>query len=234
MARTTPRFRSSIPRRAEERTTARHTNGAKATVEYFIEGHRVGARGFDPEGNLESDCGWRDGLRHGTSYRIDIPGRLLSATPYSRGVEHGVARQWGEDGCLLGTYRMRGGTGIDLWWMETWRKPRRRYLAEVHFMRRGQPHGFEWWIDDGQASVSHERHWREGAVHGIERCWNFRGRLKRGYPKYFLAGQQVTRRQYIKATASDASLPPFRKAENRPRRVFPLVIAQHFGRRRRR
>ena len=86
---TTPRFRSSIPRRAEERITARHANGATATVEYLIEGQRVGARGFDSEGNLESDCGWRAGLRHGTSHRIDIPGRLLSATPYSRGLEHG-------------------------------------------------------------------------------------------------------------------------------------------------
>ena len=44
--RTTPRFRSSIPRQAEE--------------------------------------------------RIDTPRRLLSVTPYSRGLEHGIARQWGE------------------------------------------------------------------------------------------------------------------------------------------
>jgi len=229
--RTTRRFRSSIPRRAEERIAARHANGAKSTVEYFIEGRRVGARGFDAEGNLESDCGWRDGQRHGTSYRIDIPGRLLSATPYSRGHEHGVARQWGDDGRLLGTYRMRHGTGIDLWWDETWRKPRKRYLAEVHFMHRGHRHGFEWWIDEDQASVHHELHWREDVAHGIERWWHFKGRLRRGYPKYFVVGQQVTRRQYIKAAAKDSSLPPFQKAENRPRRIFPAVIARHLGHR---
>jgi hypothetical protein len=230
--RTTPRFRSSIPRHAEERITARHANGAKATVEYLIAGQRVGARGFDAEGNLESDCGWRDGLRHGTSYRIDIPGRLLSATPYSRGLEHGVARQWADDGRLLGTYRMHHGTGIDLWWDETWGKPRRRCLAEVYFMHRGQRHGFEWWINEDQASVHEERHWRDGRQHGIERDWNLKGRLRRGYPKYFVAGQQVTRRQYIKAAASDASLPPFRKAENRAGRVFPPVIGRHLGDRR--
>jgi YD repeat-containing protein len=87
---TTPRFRSSIPRDAEGRITARHANGMKATVEYFMKGRRVGTRSFDAEGHLQSDCGWRDGRRHGTSYRIDTPGHLLSATPYSRGLEHGV------------------------------------------------------------------------------------------------------------------------------------------------
>lgn len=230
--RITPRFRSSIPRHAEERITARHPNGAKSTVEYFVGGQRVGARGFDAEGNLQGDCGWRDGQLHGTSYRIDTPGRLLSATPYSRGLEHGIARQWGEDGRLLGTYRMHHGTGIDLWWGETWRKPRRRYLAEVCFHRRGQPHGFEWWINEDQVSVNEERHWRDGQKHGIERDWNLKGRLRQGYPKYFVAGQQVPRRQYIKAAASDASLPQFRKAENRPRRIFLPVIARHLGDRR--
>ena len=58
---------------------------------------------------------------------------------------------------------------------------------------------------------------------------HLKGRLRRGYPKYFVAGGQVSRRQYIKAAASDASLPPFRKAENRPRRRFPPVIARHLG-----
>jgi hypothetical protein len=99
-------------------------------------------------------------------------------------------------------------------------------------MRRGHRHGFEWWINEDQASVHHELHWREDIAHGIERCWKLKGRLRRGYPKYFVAGQQVIRRQYIKAAARDASLPPFRMAENRPRRVFPSVIARHLGNRR--
>jgi hypothetical protein len=66
------------------------------------------------------------------------------------------------------------------------------------------------------------------------RDWNLKGHLRRGYPKYFVAGQQATRRQYLKAAASDPLLPPFRKAENRPRRVFPPIIARHLGDRRRR
>jgi hypothetical protein len=156
----------------------------------------------------------------------------LSATPYARGFEHGVARQWGDDGRLLGTYRMNRGTGIDLWWDETWRKPRRRYLAEVHSLRRGLPHGFEWWLDEDQRSVSQERHWQDGELHGIERNWNRYRRLRRGFPKYFVAGRQVTRREYLRAAMTDSSLPQFREKDNRPRRDFPREIARHLGARR--
>jgi hypothetical protein len=232
--RTRPAFRSSIPRHAVERVTSRHPNGQRAAAEYFVGDEQVGARSFHQDGQVEADCGWRDGRLHGTMYRIDIPGRLLSATPYARGLEHGTARQWGHDGRLLGTYRMRRGTGIDLWWGETWRRPRRRYLHEVRFMRGGDRHGFEWWIHEDQRSVYEERHFQYGLSHGIAREWNSRGRLRRGFPRYFVAGQPVTRRQYLPASAADPSLPALREKENRPRRDFPAVIARHLGPRRRR
>jgi antitoxin component YwqK of YwqJK toxin-antitoxin module len=228
------RFRTSIPRAAEECVRSRHHNGAKAAADYVLNGKIVGRRTFDSEGYVELDCGWRDDRRHGTTYRLDAPRRLVSATPYSCGVEHGVARQWGDDGRLLGTYRMHHGTGIDLWWHETWGKRRQRYLAEVHFMRRGQPHGFEWWINEDQVSVHEENHWKDGELHGIERNWNRRGRLTRDSPKYFVDGKQVTRRRYVRAAATDSSLPPFRDTENRPRRTFPPVIARHLKQPRRR
>jgi antitoxin component YwqK of YwqJK toxin-antitoxin module len=222
-------FRSSIPRKAEERVTSRYANGRKARADYLLNGRLVGRRSFDGEGNIELDCGWREDRLHGTTYRFDEPGRLVSATPYSQGLEHGVARQWRDDGRLLGTYRMHHGTGIDLWWQETWGRRRRRYLAEVHFMRRGQPHGFEWWINEDQRSVHWERHWKDGQFHGIERRWSRGGRLTRDSPKYFVEGQQVTRGRYIRAALLDASLPAFRRGENRAGRTFPPVIARHLG-----
>ena len=89
------------PPAAEERITTRHSDGSKAMAEYLIDGKRVGTRSFDRAGNIEMECGWRDGLRHGTEYRFDEPGKLLSATPYSNGVGAGVAREWADDGRLL-------------------------------------------------------------------------------------------------------------------------------------
>jgi hypothetical protein len=222
-----PPFRSSIPSRAEARPY-RDPDGMQS-IDYFLDGARVGHRLFDAEGNLVLDQGWRDGRLHGTCYRLDIPGRLLSATPYHNGLEHGVARQWGDDGRLLGTYRMTHGTGLDLWWAETHRHPRKRYLKEVYHYRRGRFHGFEWWIEPDQRSVYEERHWVDGLQHGIERTWNGDGRLRRGFPKYFLKNEQVSRRAYLRACASDAKLPPFRPQDNRPRRSFPPNFARHLG-----
>lgn len=176
------------------------------------------------------DYGLRNGKPHGTTYRIDIPGRLLSATPYGNGREHGLARQWSDAGHLIGTYRMRRGTGVDLWWSETWTKPRRPYLSEVHFMRKGRPDGYEWWLKEDQESVYQERHWRNGQLHGIEREWTPKGKLRRGFPRFYVEGKRATRQTYERERAHDSTLPAFRPADNRPQRRFPPLIARHLAR----
>jgi len=128
---------------------------------------------------------------HGIEYRADVPGKILSATPYFKGFLHGTAKQWSNDGKLIGTYTMKHGTGIDLWW-----NPRSDnglpYLSEVHYYKKGKPHGFEWWLNEDQ-TVSVERHWRNGQEHGIERSWNQQGRLHRGYPRYWVNDVRVTK-----------------------------------------
>jgi hypothetical protein len=63
--------------------------------------------------------------------------------------------------------------------------------------------------------------------HGIERVWNSEGHLKRGYPKYWVNDKQVTKRQYLKECAKDASLPCFREKDNLPVRKFPKDVAIH-------
>ncbi len=72
----------------------------------------------------------------------------------------------------------------------------------------------------GRASLLAERTAR------IERVWNLRGRLRRGYPKYWIHEVQVTKRRYVRAAQDDPTLPPFRENENRPGRKFPTEIAE--------
>lgn len=223
---------SSIPKTARPRVTARHTSGEPATVEYLLDRSVVGYRHFDIDGALEFDCGKRNGRHHGTAFTLYESGQLLSATPYRNGLEHGLARQWSADGTLIGTYRMRNGTGIDLWWIETFRRPRRHFLAEVHFMFKGQRHGFEWWLNDDERSVWSESHWANGEAHGIERRW--RGRqLQRGYPRFFVRAERVSRPAYERACVEDLSLPTFFPEDDQPRRVFPPAVAGRLERNRR-
>src|SRR5436305_3461473 len=93
-------------------------------------------------------------------------------------------------------------------------------------MCAGKPHGFDWWLTH-EGSLWWEYHWRHFARHGIEREWNADGRLRRGYPRYWVDGERVTRRQYLKAAAHDSSLPPFRPEENQPHRTSPPKIVRH-------
>lgn len=193
-------------------------------MEYLVGRSIVGYRLFDTDGELVLDCGVRRGRRHGREYRLDVPGKLLSATAYRNGLEHGLARQWSDDGRLIGTYRMRNGTGVDLWWQETWTKPRRPYLAEVHFMVKGRRHGFEWWLNQDERSVYQERHWSDDEAHGIEREWDGAGTLRLGFPKFYVRGGRVTKRAYERERVHDSSLPPYQVEDDRPQRTFPHVI----------
>jgi hypothetical protein len=144
---------------------------------------------------------------YGVAYRLDVPRRVLSATPYRNGLEHGLARQWSADGeGLISFYRIRHGTGVDLWWQETFTDPPRPYLAEVRFARRPASR-LEWLLNEDQRSVYEERHWRGGKLHGIERQWTPQGRLRRGFPRFYVNGELVTKLAYERARAKDASLP---------------------------
>jgi antitoxin component YwqK of YwqJK toxin-antitoxin module len=219
-------YRSAIAKIAREHVTARHANGGKASAKYTVRGSIVGYRSFHENGALESERPVKAGNTHGTTYRWDIPGELLSAEPYDNGLPHGIARQWDSDGTCIGMYSMVRGTGIDLWWES------KDKLAEVHHLKDGVLFGLEWWIAKHRADhlvLSEERHWKNG-LHGIQRIWNPQGRLKRGYPKYHVSGQVVRKSQYLLSCGNDPSLPRFRKIDNRPRRKLPAEIQSQIAR----
>jgi hypothetical protein len=94
-------------------------------------------------------------------------------------------------------------------------------LSEEREYRDGQRHGYErWWCADNQ-TVGEESHYWHGIEHGIFRQWNAQRRLRRGYPRYFVQGQRVTKRQYVRACHHDPTLPPFVADDNQPFRSCP-------------
>jgi hypothetical protein len=215
-------YRSSIPKAARERIVATFVNSPrKYKAEYVLRGKVVGIRFFHDTGDLEYECPLRNGVAHGIQYRSDEPGKLLSSEPYFNGLPHGVARQWSDDGKLIGTYTMKHGTGLDLWWCGSGECS---YLTEARYVKDGKWHGFEWWLNSDQKSVWEESHFREDQLHGVQRSWNRKGSLRRGYPRYWINGRRVTKRRYLHECSKDPSLPPFRDADNRPERNFPPEV----------
>lgn len=217
-----PRYTTCIPHRAAEHVIRTYPNGCKEHAEYVIDGDVVGWRHWDEQGHLSREMPLKKGVAHGTEYSWYFDGILTSAEPYFEGKAHGIARQWSHDGKLLGSYTMLHGTGIDLWWQE--REDGTSYVSEVYYLQDGQRHGFEWWLKHNQRSVSVERHWSQNLLHGIEREWGARGGLCRGYPRYWIHGKRVSKRDYECAAATD--LPKYLAGENSPIRIFPSEIRE--------
>ena len=215
------RYKSSIPEGAVERIVATHPDGRKREAEYLVDGQSVGMRFWDEEGYLWREYGLKNGIKHGLEYAwCDV--FLDGVEPYVDGKMHGLCKQWGFDGKLLGTYRMKHGTGIDLWRDEDGK------LIEACYWKDGVFDSWSWKINEDQRSVWLEEHVLAGVgMHGIERWWNDHDRLKRGYPRYWVRNERVTKRQYVRATKSDPTLPPFRPEDNLPARTFPPEIAKH-------
>lgn len=217
------RYRSDIPEEAVERLVSPyHEKDGRTRYEereYTVDGEIVGHRFYDEDGALMIETPVRDGQKHGTEYSWYEPGCLTLAAPYQNGLPHGTARQWADDGSLIGTYTLDRGTGYDLW--------RHRgescghYISEIHSMKDGSPHGFEWWVNEDQVTVWHEVHWREGHRHGVERQWDHEGNLDADFPKFHLEDDIVDKETYVERQKTDASLPRYAEEDDGNTRSFP-------------
>jgi hypothetical protein len=215
--------KTTIPQNAESKVIARYDSGAPKQIDYAVAGKIIARRWVaenDENSYIESQI--KNGKEHGLKIFVD-DGEVNNIEPYLEGLPHGTAEQWCE-GELIGTYEMVHGTGIDLWRAkgEDGSTP----LQEVHYMKDGKPHGFEWWIDFGQRTVNWERHWYDGEFHGIERKWNTGGKMCLGYPRYYVRGKKVDKRKYLRISSRDTTLPVFRQSDNRPERDFPEEIKE--------
>ena len=223
-------YRSSIPKAAQERVASNYiSTRSKQRAEYVLDGKIVGVRWFDENGVMNSEVPWKHGLIHGNMYHFDdIPDGKLRVTfvePYRNGLAHGTAKQWSEDATLIGTYNMKHGTGWDLWrHRKDFGRSPIRVLTEARYIKGGNWHGFELWFDLGQTTIHQEAHFWENLQHGIRREWNDKGKLRRGFPQYWVDNIRVTKRQYLRACSKDTNLPPFCASDDLPQRIFPLEV----------
>lgn len=189
-------------------------------VDCYIDDIFVGRRVYNAEGILILETPMKDGRKHGREMTWDDAGNLLSIEPYANGVIHGTAKQYGRNGKIIGTYKMNYGTGLDVWRQEN--EAGDVFVSEIHSLKSGLLHGYEWWFASSEQDLTHERHWYLGKLHGIERSWNSKGKLRRGYPKFFIADQAVSKQKYVKMAQLDNTLPIFQEKDDLPRRKLPF------------
>jgi len=221
------RFKSDIPPNVVEQVTRefRRDGGAiyYRVADCILNGEVVGQRLYGEEGQLVIETPMRNGVKHGREFDWDDDGTLSLIEPYVNGKIHGTAKQYGRDGSVIGTYSLRHGTGFDIWRVED--EDGAITISEIHTLKDGLRHGYEWWLSKPHV-LWHELHFHEGEYHGIERQWNRANKLSRGFPRYWIRGERVDKRTYLRAAKKDPSLPPFRLKDNSPRRKFPSAIEE--------
>lgn len=182
---------------------------------FELDGKIVGERTWDLRGDLDSEWGIKDGRRHGPQRRR-TDGVLTFETNWVDGKEHGIARQYWDDGRPLGTYKMVHGTGVDLWRCNLTGK-----LSEEWHWTDGEMDGLVRFWNDDEKTIWEEKHCKASVEHGIFREWNDKGRLRRGFPQYYINGKKVRKREYLTGCKRDETLPAFREEDNNWHRPLP-------------
>ena len=208
-----------IPQDAREVVNDTYDNGAKMRTSYFVDGREIGWRYWDISGIVLMEYQMRDGKRHGRYCHYHDNGMICEEGSYEDDKEHGEIRQFDETGKQIGSYVMDHGTGLDLWFHSA------GILAEEREYCDGKRHGFERFWNLDNRSVGVECHYWNDLNHGIFREWNWRGRMRRGYPQYYVMGNHVTKRQYERACRTNPTLPPYDSDDNSPERPLPAEVS---------
>lgn len=202
-----------IPAGATERVTQLDEHGRKTASEFWFRGKLAGRAFWNADGTPCLAYGLRDGVVVGHQLEYE-DGAIVYVEPFVEGVIHGLAKQFRPDGELLLVSRFRRGTGTDFWC------DAQGCLAEEHPLVRGRPSGTERWWNLDQTSISSETEWLDGEWHGAKREWDDE-RLLPGFPKFFVRGERVAKRTYLKLAGKDSSLPPYRPEADSPARSLP-------------
>lgn len=222
------RYRSSIPAKATRRIKEKYEDGSTKCVGYYLAGKLVGHRYWDEEGELYLEYGIKNGKKHGREYYFCYPhGQPDEMTPYRNGLPHGIAMQFNQRGEILITSEMKKGVGLDLWCDSL-----NHTLSEEQYYPNKNECGYRRNWNEDEKTIYEEYYWLSPhGYHGIWREWNESGKLRRGFPRYYIQGKQVTKRSYQADCLQDRSLIPYREADDSPIRPLPK---QYLAQRKRR
>lgn len=189
---------------------------ATSGTAFFLRKRLVARVYWHDNGAIERETHFdEDGRMHGTEREFHRNGKMAYRASWVHGRQHGWQEQWDERGRLVVRTRFHHGTGLDAWFTLGRLSETREYLD-------GTLHGFQrWWQD--RRSIWAEAHYVGGREHGVFREWRD-GKLRRGFPKFWVNGAQITRRAYVRAVATDVSLPRLDPRDDARRRKAPKVI----------
>jgi hypothetical protein len=207
-----------FPRDAREHVVVRHPSGAKRRGEFRRRGEIVAVAIWEPDGTPCQVWGLSGGKKHGPAVEWWANGRVAFVEHWKRGVLHGAARHYDDAGELLLVTRFVRGTGVDLWCDLV-----NRTLAEETRLVGGRLSERRWWNSDERTVYREELHGGAEPHDGwIEREWDERGSLRRGFPKYVVCGEGVDERRYAERAREDPTLPRYSAKDDTHHRRLPV------------
>jgi len=154
-----------------------------------------------------------DHLGRRTGLEVDrFPdGRMAWRVSWVRGQMHGVAMQFDETGRVIIRSRSVRGRGVDVF-------TNLRHISEFREMENSTLHGVTRWGDPLRPWS--EEHYLRGQRAGVFREWT-RGKLQKGFPKYFIDDAEVSRAEYRRSGKTRPELPRDLRSEDAPKRTLP-------------
>lgn len=191
-------------------------NSACVWGEFMLAGQRIAQVVWAPNGSLLSERHFdRHGRVHGLEISRHEDGSVEWQMPWLRGQMHGVARQRDTEGRDLYRSRFVRGSGVDLW-------VQGGAITEFREHSNSLVHGIERW---GHPLLpSEEGHFLRGRRAGVFRRWSGKD-LERGYPRYFIDDEEVTRSRYVEARSDRPELQPDRRRDDRRERQMPPALS---------
>jgi antitoxin component YwqK of YwqJK toxin-antitoxin module len=214
-----------IPENAVEELIEYSDSGEKKSAYFYLDDEKVAYRSWYGH-QICMEYGIKNEKMHGLFRYWHDNGNLCEESFYIDGKEHGITKQYDYEGNLIGSYEMHHGTGVDLWYLA------KGIISEERYLKDGNRHGYERWWNEDNKTIYQEQHFQNGIEHGIYRQWNQKGSLCRGFPQYYVNGEKVNKRQYLKACEkqnlmleadSDKYLPKFQELDNQNYREFPAI-----------
>jgi antitoxin component YwqK of YwqJK toxin-antitoxin module len=198
--------------------------------EYFRDGAKVGERSFYKNGRVAEEKLFKDGVLDGICRRFYQSGKLFSESPYEGGKLNGMVRFYKENGDLLGESNIKKGNGVlrqfpnrDLGLFGDQEIPYKDGLIDgtlrewdrfrdfrdgggigcrVTQYVKGELEG--WLISFDEKGVPIDSgYFHKNDLDGVVREYRPDGKLKDGYPKYyiFVGGETILESQPVKEAA---------------------------------
>ena len=151
---------------------------------------------WKPGGHVTAEIPWKNGKMHGLRKGFYPNGKIQSETHFVEGISNGPSRLWDQDGNLTSEGSMKNGKREGQF-TEYW--PGTKQPSRVIHFKAGVTHGLikEFYLS---GKLKRERSFKNEAAHGEDRIYNEAGKIT--HTRHWWDGDIVSKKEFKKRSKS--------------------------------